>query len=263
MIIRRYILSLALSSLAAGCASYQWMNYANPKADFQSDMAFCQNESERTVPKLQPTYVNQPTQTTCRNLGGIVQCNTSGGGVARVEDPWAVFANNNKRDAYVERCLVSKGWRQQEIVSKSNGPTGKASAPDKSISMSESGRELFNYVAMRRKEICASAEYEDIAKKAPCDPRDIGDQIFNKAYPSKQETAKTKALNELLQDLYAQEFQAYKKDPGAGSERWRKIMAIYNDRELRLNDQFYTGKMTWGAFNMERSRIYLDRRNAF
>ena len=66
-----------------------------------------------------------------------------------------------------------------------------------------------------------------------------------------------------MQDLYAQEYQAYKTDAGAGSERWRTLMTVYNNRELSLYEQFYTGKMTWGSFNKERSRIYLDRRNAF
>lgn len=254
----------SLSIFLIGCASYQWVNPANPKADFQSDRAYCQNESTRSVPRPQPNYVNQPTQTTCNDFGGIVRCNTTGGGVARVEDPWATYAYNNNINSYVENCLITRGWRKQEIESKPSFSSKKIPTPDtKSINMSDSGRDTFNYVAMRRKEICSSPEFEDIAKKTPCDPRDIGDQIFNKTYPSKAEIATTKKLHEELQNLYAQEYQAYKTDTGSGSERWRTLMTIYNGRENALFDQFYTGKMTWGDFNKQRSQIFLDRRNAF
>ncbi len=260
---RNYSSGFVLLLLLTGCVSYQWINTANPTADFQKDRAFCQNESVRAVPKPDPAYVNQPTQTTCNNFGGIVRCNTTGGGVTRVEDPWVVNSYNNNINSYVENCLVTRGWRKQEIDSKSNSSSRKVSSPDKSINMTDSGRDTFNFVAMRRKEICSSQEFEDVTKKSPCDPRDIGSQIFDKTYPSMPEIATTKRLHAEMQDLYAQEYQAYKTDTGAGSERWRTLMTIYNGRENALYDRFYAGKMTWGDFNKQRSQIYIDRLKSF
>lgn len=259
---QQYYSSLLLAMLT-GCASYHWVNPANPKADFESDSAYCQNESVRAVPKPQPSYVNQPTQTTCKNLGGLVQCRSAGGGVARVEDPWAVNSYNNSVDAYVENCLAIKGWRKQEINTKITSSTNRVVVPDKSINMTDSGRDLFNYVAARKKEICSLPEFEVIIKKTPCDPRDIGVQIFDKNYPTTREIAATKKLHSEMQDLYSQEYQAYKTDAGVGAERWRALMTIYNGKENFLYDKFYSGKMTWGDFNKQRSQLYIDRLKAF
>lgn len=237
---KKTALLFSCAILSACSTQKYWVKPGASDNDFAKDRYSCLQESQQRV--------------------GASSFNAYGGGSVS-----KVVTN----DQLFSACMSAKGWNIQE-KNESTGSKGSqkfslpntSSTVDNSINLSAAGNEAIQFVHIRRQEVCASEEFATITKKSPCDPRDIGDQIFNKSKPTQQEIQLERKLQSQLQDLFNQEITAYKTDSGMGAERRSTLLTIYNGREQRVFEQFYSGSMTWGELNNQRSKISIEKRRS-
>jgi len=116
-------LSLIFSALLiSGCAN-NWVHPTASQADFQRDMALCNNEAERAVPYIQaqpnPIYTPPPSYNTdCTRIGNTVNCNTTSNPtnayLNQIMQSNAQAGENINRGIrvsnYFQNCMIARGY---------------------------------------------------------------------------------------------------------------------------------------------------------
>ena len=129
-------LSLIFSALLiSGCAN-NWVHPTASQADFQRDMALCNNEAERAVPYIQaqpnPIYSPQPTYSTdCTQIGNTVNCNTTSNPtnayLNQIMQSNAQAGENLNRairvNNYFQNCMMARGYLLEQSKSSNSSRT--------------------------------------------------------------------------------------------------------------------------------------------
>jgi len=129
----RNIVLVGVAFFMTGCAQYTWMHTSKNEMQFNSDRAYCQNESisriqDQVAQPVAPIY-GQSSQynTNCSAFGNTLNCTTSStpNYLAQVQQQNAqnmAQAGANigtaiARQRYFDNCMVTLGWSKSIINS--------------------------------------------------------------------------------------------------------------------------------------------------
>lgn len=241
-ILWRLILSLSVVSLAAcsGRSAKRWTRDAFDLQQWNVDTAECQREAAQMFPPQFVSYQSPgytaPTQTNCSNIGGNVNCTTSGGEsypITTNED-----LNEDNRSNAWESCIRARQYVTADEAAKRPVPQ-----------LTKTDREIVSAVkeyGLKFRAICSENELQSYFQKNPCK---VGGSKEDKAFASHSEKSAAKKVR-LARDERGAEFVAQLEKIQSSTSRYLLEVASDILRRSRENyDGLIEGRLTWGTHN--------------
>lgn len=253
--------------LISACAQTQWTHSTRTQADFQRDSAYCQNEAMRNVQQqiaapVAPVYT-PPTQynTDCSRIGNSMNCTTVGSSnysaqiaqqnAQNMAQHGANIGTALSRQSYADNCMVTMGYRKQQISQSSAGnPTSDASQNVKFLN-----EELKQMSDSIKDQVCPKPSLQIVLSKTPCninaarvshftDPSFLNDSekpAFDEYYDliSSYQNKEIEIISKYMEQPLRDNFIAMRR---------KQHLEINNDRV-----ELYKGAITWGEFNKRRT----------
>lgn len=119
---QKLILTLSLTAVLTGCATYEWYKPGITPQQRDTDVLRCEHEALRMYPqRFENVEVSAattvPEKTICHTKGNTTECTTEP--ARRIP---ATFekedVNSDRRDTVTSQCLVAKGYLWVEVKKK-------------------------------------------------------------------------------------------------------------------------------------------------
>lgn len=216
-------LTLALLIFLYGCAKPMWVKPGASQQDFGVDKYQCMQQAQQRV---SGAYVN------------------AYGGASSNQ----VITNEGLFNA----CMNSKGWTLQSTSSLERSAAQQRQ-------QAEQNTFQFEMLAQRRAALCQDTNYSAFYSKTPCKASDA--TLAQLSDTSRITAGQRKAL-----DLLSPEFNSINKDVlnaqrnVGGKYNNEKVAELQKafDKEDQNRLDLYTGKITWGQFNVNRKNNSKD-----
>ena len=108
--IKNSLATLFIALFLTGCGEKYWVHHDKGKSEFYEDKNFCIQEANMAYPVKRSPPRNTGTTTNCRGYGYSVNCTTT----PNIDYSANIDWNASNRQRYVDECLQSKGWNEQE-----------------------------------------------------------------------------------------------------------------------------------------------------
>lgn len=254
---------LSVLGVLAGCAQTQWTHPTKNQTQFQMDSAYCQNESMRSVQQqaaapVVPAYT-PPTQydTSCSRSGNYVNCSTTSQGnyaaqlaqqnAQNMAQAGANIGTGIARQQYVENCMMSLGYRKQQVTSQaqSNSPS---MAQQYKLNIDELN-------ASFRNNVCGDERFKPLFLKSSCSANEISlNQLADNEKISESEKELLNLYTERNREFLNGELDIINKYMASPM---KDEISIFRRKQFNeaINEriELIQGKITWGEYNKRRT----------